>query len=239
MIMTCRRGSQSLRRHHRHPFDTAETLVERRDELRFVSLCGSDDGRVGKAESSRAASAEFAQRVPKEIRTQGRKSTSSASSRTSAASSAARCPRLASSTVTTSRNTYSINRRRPKSPRRRDSMADAAAAWCTSRRLGNAMRKLESRTIAGRCQSPYATVSISSLSRSLPGGNSCGRRERRLAALLSSARPGNVRAESLVDGIVDCPCPRTIRLRLERSIGPGVQVADSGVHACTVTHVCG
>ena len=59
---------------------------------------------------------------------QGRKSTSSASSRISATSSAARCPHLASNTVTTSRNTYSINRSRPKSPRRRDSMADAAAA---------------------------------------------------------------------------------------------------------------
>ena len=59
---------------------------------------------------------------------QGRKSSSSASSRISAMSSAARCPRLASTTVTTSRNTYSINRCRPNSPRRRDSMADAAAA---------------------------------------------------------------------------------------------------------------
>ena len=59
---------------------------------------------------------------------QGRKSSSSASSRISATSSAARCPRLASTTVTTSRNTYSINRSRPNSPRRRRSMADAAAA---------------------------------------------------------------------------------------------------------------
>ena len=58
---------------------------------------------------------------------QGRKPSSSASSRISATSSAARCPRLASTTVTTSRNTYSINRSRPNSPRRRDSMADAAA----------------------------------------------------------------------------------------------------------------
>ena len=59
---------------------------------------------------------------------QGRKSSSSASSRISATSSAARCPRLASTTVTTSRNTYSINRSRPNSPRSRDPMADAAAA---------------------------------------------------------------------------------------------------------------
>lgn len=59
---------------------------------------------------------------------QGRKSSSSASSRISATSSAARCPRLASTTVTTSRNTYSTNRSRPDSPRGRDFMADAAAA---------------------------------------------------------------------------------------------------------------
>ena len=100
------------------------------------------------------------------------------------------------------------------------------------------MRKLESRTITARRQvAVYDSVDLLAeplvARRELPrlqGAESAG--------LLAPARPADVRADRLVDGVADCPALER-SLSLEPSVGARVQVSDGGAHVCIVTHVCG
>ena len=51
------------------------------------------------------------------------------------------------------------------------------------------------------------------------------------AGLLAPARPADIRADRLVDGVADCPALER-SLSLEGSVGAKVQVSDGGIHVC-------